>query len=261
MSTPDFLVVFSGAAVDGFDALTVQAQVEAALHLTEDQSGKLFSGKQVVIKRTQDKTEALTLAQQLKKLGANVSVRMAPKPDAAPKTPAPMQEPEASPTQASEPPNQSPLDSVQAESSTDSNGLSLAENEGFIVPPAPAIAPLDLDLSGLSALADFDEPLEAPKNHSIPALDLSSMSVKDNDGTPLIAPTPKVAPSVVAPNFDLDAPGALLETVGLPEAVAMPDLSKLSIKASEGDLLETHERQAITEKVIDTSSLTLTDEW
>lgn len=69
MSTPDFLVVFSGAALDGFDPLTVQAQVEAALHLTEDQSGKLFSGKQVVIKRTQDKTAALTLAQQLKKTG------------------------------------------------------------------------------------------------------------------------------------------------------------------------------------------------
>ena len=69
MSTPDFLVVFSGATLDGFEPLTVQTQVEAALRLTEDQSGTLFSGKPVVIKRTQDKTEALTLAQQLKKLG------------------------------------------------------------------------------------------------------------------------------------------------------------------------------------------------
>ena len=66
MSTPDFLVVFSGATLDGFEPLTVQTQVEAALRLTEDQSGTLFSGKPVVIKRTQDKTEALTLAQQLK---------------------------------------------------------------------------------------------------------------------------------------------------------------------------------------------------
>ena len=47
MSTPDFLVVFSGAALDGFDPVTVQAQVEAALHLTEDQSGKLFSFKHI----------------------------------------------------------------------------------------------------------------------------------------------------------------------------------------------------------------------
>ena len=83
MSTPDFLVVFRGATLDSFEQQSVQTQVEAALRLTEDQSGKLFSGKLVVIKRTQDKTDALTLAQQLKKLGADVSVRVAPKPDAA----------------------------------------------------------------------------------------------------------------------------------------------------------------------------------
>jgi hypothetical protein len=66
MSTPDFLIVFRGATLDSFEQQSVQTQVEAALRLTEDQSGKLFSGKLVVIKRTQDKTDALTLAQRLK---------------------------------------------------------------------------------------------------------------------------------------------------------------------------------------------------
>ena len=225
MSTPDFLVVFSGAALDGFDPLTVQAQVEAALHLTEDQSGKLFSGKQVIIKRTQDKTEALTLAQQLKKLGADVSVRLAPKPDAAPKAPAPTEPPATRLTEASAAPQPASLALLQAEPSPDRSGLSLAENDGFIVPPAPPVAPLNLDLSGLSAMASFDEPLQAPKDHLIPELDLSSMSLKDNDGSPLVAPTPDLAPSVAVPDFDLAAPGALLETIGLPEPVAVPDLS------------------------------------
>ena len=259
MSTPDFLVVFSGAALDGFDPVTVQAQVEAALHLTEDQSGKLFSGKQVVIKRTQDKTEALTLAQQLKKLGADVNVRLAPKPDAAAKAPAPTEPPAARLTETPAAPKPASLDSVQAEPSPDRSGLSLAGNDGFIVPPAPPVAPLNLDLSGLSALTDFDEPLEAPKDHLMPELDLSSMSLKDNDGSPLVAPVPDVAPKVAVPNFDLSAPGALLETIGLAEPVAVPDLSNLSVKASDGDLLESHERQDITPLVVDTSRLTVTE--
>ena len=102
MSIPDFLVVFSGATLDGFEPLTVQTQVEAALRLTEDQSGTLFSGKPVVIKRTQDKTEALTLAQQLKKLGADVSVRVAPKPEAAQQSVQPPEPPAGDTTLASQ---------------------------------------------------------------------------------------------------------------------------------------------------------------
>jgi len=259
MSTPDFLVVFSGATLDGFEPLTVQTQVEAALRLTEDQSGKLFSGKPVVIKRTQDKTEALTLAQQLKKLGADVSVRVAPKPDAAQQSVQPPEPPVGDTTPASPAPNTTARKPIQAESSPDNNGLSLAENDGYIVPPAAPIPPLNLDLSGLSALAEFDQPLEAPKDDSIPELDLSSMSVKDNDGSPLVEPAPDVAPSVTPPNFDLDAPGALLETIGLPEPVAMPDLSALSVRASEGDLLESHERQDVAPVIVDTSRLTVSE--
>ena len=260
MSTPDFLVVFSGATLDGFEPLTVQTQVEAALRLTEDQSGTLFSGKPVVIKRTQDKTEALTLAQQLKKLGADVSVRVAPKPEAAQQTVQPP-EPSAGDTNLASPaPNISAREPIQTESNPDNHGLSLAENDGFIVPPAaPAPVP-DLDLSGLSALTDFDEPLQAPKAHAAPELDLSSMSVKDNDGSPLVAAAPEVAPSVAVPDFDLDAPGALLETVGLPDPVAMPDVSNLTVKPSDGELLESHERQNTAPIVVDTSRLTITDD-
>lgn len=255
MSTPDFLVVFSGATLDGFDSVTVQTQVEAALRLTEDQSGKLFSGKPVVIKRTQDMTEALTLAQKLKKLGADVSVRVAPKPDAAPKD-AVTSKPPNEALEASRP---TPLNTVPAETQYDNPGLTLAENIGFIVPPAPPAAPVNLDLSRLSAVTEFDEPLEAPKDYSIPELDLSSLSVKDNDGSPLVEPAPDVAPSVLVPDFGLDAPGAMLETVGLPDPVAMPDLSRLTVKASEGDLLESNERQQIAAVVVDTSRLSITD--
>lgn len=256
MSTPDFLVVFNGATLDGFEPLTVQTQVEAALHLTEDQSGKLFSGKPVVIKRTQDKAEALTLAQQLKKLGADVSVRVAPKPDAAPKA----ESPAAPALEASDASNLTDTTTDHDHPSPENNGLSLAENSGFIVPAAAPTPPPDLDLSGLSALTEFDEPLEVPKARATPELDLSGMSVKDNDGSPLVAAAPEIAPSVAVPDFDLDAPGALLETVGLPEPVPMPDLSSLTVKPSEGDLLESHERQEVAPTAVDTSRLSLTDD-
>ena len=260
MSTPDFLVVFSGAALDGFEPLAVQAQVEAALHLTEDQSGKLFSGKPVVIKRTEDKTEALTLSQKLKKLGADVSVRVAPKPDAAPKAVQPSEPSAANPIEATQVPNLTIREPIQADSNSANNGLSLAENDGFIVPPAAPAPALNLDLSGLSSLTEFDEPLQPPKAHAAPELDLSGMSVKDNDGSPLVAAAPEVAPSVAVPNLDLDAPGALLETVGLPDPVAMPDVSNLSVKPSDGELLESHERENTAPIVVDTSRLTITDE-
>jgi hypothetical protein len=169
----------------------------------------------------------------------------------------PPEPPAGDTTLASPAPNITAREPIQTESSPDNNGLSLAENDGFIVPPAAPIPALNLDLSGLSALAEFDQPLEAPKDDSIPELDLSSMSVKDNDGSPLVEPAPDVAPSVTPPNFDLDAPGALLETIGLPEPVAMPDLSALSVRASEGDLLESHERQDAAPVIVDTSRLTV----
>jgi hypothetical protein len=108
-------------------------------------------------------------------------------------------------------------------------------------------------------LAEFDQPLEAPKDDSIPELDLSSMSVKENDGSPLVEPAPDIAPNVTPPNFDLDAPGALLETIGRPEPIAMPDLSALSVRASEGDLLESHERQDAAPVIVDTSRLTVSE--
>mgnify|MGYP000138182248 FL=1 len=173
-----------------------------------------------------------------------------------------MQPPEPSAgdtTLASPAPNITAREPIQTESSPDNNGLSLAENDGFIVPPAAPIPPLNLDLSGLSALAEFNEPLQAPKAQVAPELDFSSMSVKDNDGSPLVEPAPDVAPSVTPPNFDLDAPGALLETIGLPEPVAMPDLSALSVRASEGDLLESHERQDAAPVIVDTSRLTVSE--
>jgi hypothetical protein len=230
MSTTDFLVVFSGASLDGFEPQSVQTQVEAALRLTEEQSGKLFTGKSVAIKRTQDKTEALMLAQQLKKLGADVSVRVAPKPDAAQQSVQPPEPPAGDPTEASHAPNITAREPIHADSSPDNSSLSLAENDGFIVPLAALAPPLNLDLSGLSALAEFDQPLEAPKDYSIPELDLSSMTVKDNDGSPLVKPAPDVAPSVTPPNFDLDAPGALLETIGLPD----PLLCQIYLRCRSG---------------------------
>ena len=88
MALPEFIVLFSGNPLEGFEALDVQIRVEAALRLTEEQSNKLFSGKPVVIKRTQSKTDALKLTAELKSMGADVSVRIAKQSASTPRDPA-----------------------------------------------------------------------------------------------------------------------------------------------------------------------------
>jgi len=241
MSSPDFLVVFAGKPLDGFEPLAMRTQVEAMLRLKPAQSEKLFSGQPVVIKRTQDKAAALTLARELKSLGADVSVRVAPKteteasaPD-APKVPAP-------PSTHSEPPE------------TDA-GLSLKANEGFLVDPAPEASPPVLDLSGLTAEPIGETPLAPVQTIDAPALDLSGLSVSELDDAPLMETADDPVPIIDTPDFGLDAPGALLETVGQSEPVPMPDLSALSVRASDGDLLDASEKTDITVKAIDTSGL------
>lgn len=249
LTTPDFIVVFAGKPLDGFDAMAVQIAIEGALKLTEAQSEKFFSGKPVVIKRSQDKAAALKLAQQLKSLGAEVSVRVDNKEKAAEHA----QQPAGSGAKQSH-------DSTTTVSSTEEK-LSLAENTGFLVEPTADPIPPSVDLSSFSVTNEDYLLSEDEHDHVAPIeLDLSSISVKENDGSPLVEPSPDVPATVIAPELELDEAGAILETVGGPEPVAEPDLSALSLKATEGDLLEAHERAPNTKIEVDTSRLGLTPE-
>lgn len=250
MDAPDFIVVFAGKALEGFDPMTVQIAVEGALRLTEAQSEKFFSGKPVAIKRSPDKAAALKIAQQLKSLGADVSVRV-DKKDRAP----------AGATEAgSENVQPAPAGDKAADSAPE-NGLSLKDNIGFLFDPAADPIPPPLDLSGFS-IAGTGNLLTADEQKQVAPLelDLSTISIKENDGSTLVEPGPEVTASVTVPDLDLDEAGAILETIGGPEPVAEPDLSAWSLKTSEGDLIDAHERAPSIQIEVDTSQLKLSAE-
>jgi hypothetical protein len=239
MALPEFIVLFSGNTLEGFEALDVQIRVEAALRLTEEQSNKLFSGKPVVIKRTQSKTDALKLTAELKSMGADVSVRIAKQSASTPGDPAKGASDQADSVQAQE------QEQEQEQPIEPSHGFSLKPNIGFLVEPNDPPTPPTLDLSGLSAGPIGETPLAPKSSVELPALNLSGFSISGFDDEPLLEATRLEARDIEAPAFELDKPGALLPTIGSPTPIAAPDLSALSIKTGDGDLLDASEKTKV----------------
>jgi len=239
MALPEFIVLFSGNTLEGFEALDVQIRLEAALRLTEEQSNKLFSGKPVVIKRTQSKTDALKLTAELKSMGADVSVRIAKQSASTPGDPAKGASDQADSVQAQE------QEQEQEQPIEPSHGFSLKPNIGFLVEPNDPPTPPTLDLSGLSAGPIGETPLAPKSSVELPALDLSGFSISGFGDEPLLEATRLEARDIEAPAFELDKPGALLPTIGSPTPIAAPDLSALSIKTGDGDLLDASEKTKV----------------
>jgi len=234
---PSFLVVFTGQYLEGRAPMDVETAMSDALNLSLPQREKIFSGKPIVLKRTNDKAAALSLGQQLKAFGADIRVKIE-------------QDDVAASTQADQVnagnPSRSPLDHVSTQeadtagSNQDSGGLSLAAQEGFIVAPLePAESPI-VDLSHLDVLAVDAGPLPTTDQERI-EVDTSSLSLRDNDGRPLIDESQTDAEPVVAPDFGLDAPGAILPTLDSPQPVEVPDTSRLTIREDAGNLVDPSE--------------------
>ena len=72
-------------------------------------------------------------------------------------------------------------------------------------------------------------------------VDTSNLSLRDNDGRPLIDENTTDAEPVVAPDFGLDAPGAILPTLDSPQPVEVPDTSRLTIREDAGNLVDPNE--------------------
>jgi len=238
---PSFLVVFTGQYLEGRAPMDVETAMSDALNLTLPQREKIFSGKPIVLKRTSDKAAALSLGQQLKAFGADIRVKIE-QGDAGESTQGSSEAEQvdsgnhsASPTDAAP-----TLEDEPAESSVDSGGLSIAAQEGFIVAPLePAESPI-VDLSHLDVLAVDAGPL--PTIHQEQReVDTSNLSLRDNDGQPLIDENPTDAEPVIAPDFGLDAPGAILPTLDSPQPVEAPDTSRLSIREDAGNLVDPNE--------------------
>ncbi|MDE0757060.1 MAG: hypothetical protein OSB45_02790, partial [Pseudomonadales bacterium] len=103
--------------------------------------------------------------------------------------------------------------------------------------PAPA-----LDLSGISIAGDDSTTVTAETSTSDQVtIDTSALSLKENNGSPLIEATRPETP-VEAPDFRLDEPGTLLDTTTAEIDPVIPDTSQLSMREMQGNLLEDAEK-------------------
>jgi hypothetical protein len=86
------------------------------------------------------------------------------------------------------------------------------------------------------------------------------LTVKDNDGSPLIDASPEIEASVIAPDFGLDTPGAMLETIGPLNPITPPDVSALSLRDGEGNLVDESEFEQRDEVVVSTDHLKVSEQ-
>lgn len=243
MTSVTYAIVYKGEILEGFQTFAVKAHLSKLLKADADKMATLFSGKQVVLKRTSDKKEAAKYGNALRKIGADVKVKVI-KSDASKAS-------TASPKPAA----------ASAPVETNTSGLSLAPNEGNLVEPEPPPPTPQLDLSAYSVVENDGSPLVEPAQADLPEveLDLSQYSVVENDGSPLVEPAGEEPSPVEVPDFGLDEPGAELETLQEEREEVHPDISGLSIAEPGTDLLnpEERERDKIQVEPPDTSNIHL----
>jgi len=206
----------------------------------------LFSGKQIVIKRTADKREAAKYGGALKKIGADVKIRII-KSDAPPaqKAPQPAQK-EVAPQTA------------EKTATVDTSGISLAPNEGYIIEPStPPPAP-NVDISSISVAENDGTPLIEATEQERADLDLSEYSIRENDGSPLVEASDEEGPVIEVPDFGLDEPGAVLETLPDERELLNPNTMGMTLAMAGSDMLEPEERdQEPAPEAPDTSAINL----
>ncbi|MCS5583695.1 MAG: hypothetical protein NZ777_09295 [Pseudomonadales bacterium] len=234
MSGETYAIVFKGEIVEGFAADTVKAQLAKLLKTDAKKTAALFSGKQIVLKKTTDRAEAAKYGKALKKVGADVKIRIikagtaataAPvKPAAAPVKPA------AAPAAETPPEPEAPV--------MDTSGISLAPNEGDLFDPVPRAVIPEIDLSSFSVAENDGSPLVEPSAEVVVELDLSEFSVKDNDGTALVEHEDEAIPPIEVPDFGLDEPGAVLETLQEEKELLNPSTIGMTLAMAGAELLE-----------------------
>jgi len=281
MSGETYAIVFNGGIVEGFAADTVKAQLAKLLKTDAKKTAALFSGKQIILKKTTDRAEAAKYGKALKKVGADVKIRIikagaaataAPvkpaaalskpaaalsKPAAAPPKPA-----AALPKPAAAPPK--PAAALAAETPSepeapviDTSGISLAPNEGDLFDPVPRAVIPEIDLSSFSVAENDDRPLVEPSAEVIVELDLSEFSVKDNDGTALVEHEDEVIPAIEVPDFGLDEPGAVLETLQEEKELLNPSTIGMTLAIAGAELLEDEPPPPPPPRAPDTSKINL----
>ena len=212
MSGETYAIVFNGGIVEGFTADTVKAQLAKLLKTDAKKTAALFSGKQIILKKTTDRAEAAKYGKALKKVGADVKVRII-KASAAPT-------------------------GADVKPAIDTAGMSLAPNEGDLFDPVPSAVTPEIDLSSFSVAENDDTPLVEPSEEVVVDLDLSEFSVKDNDGTALVEREDEAIPIIAVPDFGLDEPGAVLETLQEEKELLNPNTVGMTLAMAGAGLLE-----------------------
>ena len=234
MSGETYAIVFNGGIVEGFAADTVKAQLAKLLKTDAKKTAALFSGKQIILKKTTDRAEAAKYGKALKKVGADVKIRIIKAGAAA--TAAPVK-----PAAALSKPAAALAAETPAEPEApviDTSGISLAPNEGDLFDPVPRAVIPEIDLSSFSVAENDDRPLVEPSAEVIVELDLSEFSVKDNDGTALVEHEDEVIPAIEVPDFGLDEPGAVLETLQEEKELLNPSTIGMTLAMAGAELLE-----------------------
>jgi hypothetical protein len=225
MSGETYAIVFNGGIVEGFAADTVKAQLAKLLKTDAKKTSALFSGKQIVLKKTTDRAEAAKYGKALKKVGADVKIRIIK----AGATAAP---PKPAAALAAETPSEPEAPVI------DTSGISLAPNEGDLFDPVPRAVTPEIDLSSFSVTENDDRPLAEPSEEVVVELDLSEFSVKDNDGTALVEHEDEANPPIEVPDFGLDEPGAMLETLQEEKELLNPSTIGMTLAMAGAELLE-----------------------
>jgi len=277
MSGEIYAIVFKGAIVEGFTADAVKSQLAKLLKTDIEKTAALFSGKQIVLKKTTDRAEATRYGKALRKIGADVGIRVVkaasrntghvPAFHTADQPPTQQLTAEAlsSEVSVSELPESERTASKSAASEravsevpvVDTSGITLALNEGNLFDPVPKVASPEIDLSRLSVAENDGTPLVEPADPIVITMDLSEFSIKDNDGTALVEHPDQHISKVAVPDFSLDAPGALLETLPKEKARLHPSTTGITLAIAGAALLANEPPQPPAPAAPDTSNINL----
>jgi|TARA_B110000211_G_scaffold5441_1_gene5978 hypothetical protein len=277
MSGEIYAIVFKGAIVEGFTADAVKSQLAKILKTDIKKTAALFSGKQIVLKKTTDRAEATRYGKALRKVGADVGIRVVKAASRntghvrafhtadQPPTQQLTAEARSSEVSVSELPESERTASKSAAAEravsevpvVDTSGITLALNEGDLFDPVPKVASPEIDLSRLSVAENDGTPLVEPADPIVITMDLSEFSIKDNDGTALVEHPDQHISKVVVPDFSLDAPGALLETLPKEKARLHPSTTGITLAIAGAALLANEPPQPPAPAAPDTSNINL----
>ena len=238
MSSETYAILFKGGVVDGHDPAAVQAQLARLLKLNPQKTKALFSGKQIILRKTADKAEAAKYGKALKEAGADVKIKVIQAEAGVASNPI------ESKHVATEPGPAQPEAPVAetAERTIDTSSITLAPNVDNLFDPIPVAEAPDLDLSEYVVAENDGSFIVEPTEAIEVEIDLFAYTVTDNDGSDLFEAEEVATPDIDVPDFGLDEPGAVLETLQEDKEILSPNTMGMNLAIAGANLIEEDEK-------------------